>query len=195
MKSHIRGLFFTVLVVASVGCSVPIGPDNKEDETEARLLPLAVGSSWALESRSVSTDGQPRRDTLSVFGTARIEGNEYFLFGEEHAPQYLRTDERGRTMSFHQGVEKVLFWDITDSNSYEYPYGTGQARAYTVTIARGILVETLAGVFSNCVRFTFDDPGARDDRFSYTLAPGVGIVARDNEWWGEWVLAGRTLPD
>lgn len=181
-----------------LGCSTTVVPEQEADRSP--FFPLQVGSYWAFQSQIVDSFGNRYRDTLAVFGTANIDGHSYFLFGDDSAPMFLRINEEGHILSYRNGHEALWFdFNLETGATYEHPYGYpysrsyGGPRNYTVTVSRGIRVESPAGTFENCIRLYFDDPGARDDEHSYTFAHGVGIVERWGEWPGIRELSGYRL--
>lgn len=176
------------LAFLSTGCSLAVDSESgtTSDVPHSPYLPLQPGSSWTYQSENVDSFGNRWRDTLRVFGTARIDGEEYALFWTETSPFYLRADKRGRILRYSGGKEHVWL-DITqkDGATYEYPYMIGSSEhVYTVTVKHLATLETPARTFQNCIRFTFDDRGARDDVVSYTVARDVGIVERWTSWFG-----------
>lgn len=181
------------LAFLSAGCSLSGDSESgaKSGVSNSPYLPLQPGSSWTYQSENVDSFGNRWRDTLRVFGTARIDGEEYALFWTESSPFYLRADKRGRILRYSGGKEHVWL-DITqkDGAVYEYPYMIGSSeRVYTVTVKHLATLQTPARTFQNCIRFTFDDHGARDDEVFYTVAPDVGIVERWTSWFGTFRLS------
>jgi hypothetical protein len=165
--------------------------ENEQDieEPQSVYFPLQVGNMWAYQRTSGIG---VRVDTTRVFGTSEIDEQSYFLFSRPGAPQYLRADDRGRIWRRWRGVEQPwLIFDLDDGVSYRWP--NSRVGGYTVTVSRGIRIETPAGVFEDCVRLAFDVIGAVDEEFTYTFAPGVGIVHRWSPWRPDELLASYVL--
>jgi hypothetical protein len=86
----------------------------------------------------------------------------------------LRTDADGRVWGRTAGRDALLF-DPTLPDGAGYTWTRGDD-TYLVTVRRPVVGDVPAGRFENAVEFSFDIPEAFDDKFSVTLAAGVGVV-------------------
>ena len=175
----IRGVPVVTLVLLA-GCASGLEPEPIADE-EAKSLyfPLSVGNTWDFLHRD-----HERSFTVQdrIFGTAKLNDRQYYLFRRPRAPLYLRPDEAGNVWLYDDGEEsRWLLFDLPDGAIYMYPDST--ISSAKVTVARNLVVETPAGTFTDCIRLEFDIDGIADDAYSLTFAPGVGIVERNSIWF------------
>jgi hypothetical protein len=172
-------------------CSNFLGDENEHSISD--YLPLDVGNMWAYQSVETTDRGERWVDTVRVFGIAEIDGIEYALYDSESRPWYLRSGEPNRVMQLLPGgwsAQEVpwLLFDLEDGATYHYPGSNWEG--YTVTVSRGLQVETPSGVFHDCIRFDFYSESPFRDAFSYTFAPGVGMVAYETGHPRHYVLTG-----
>jgi hypothetical protein len=189
-------LLALLFLVPMASCSTmveEIGPDNEGEEPQSAYFPLQVGNRWTY--RKIT----PNRDIVTstrVFGTSEIDGYRYFLFDRPGSPDYLRADEQGNVWRYHRRQQRPWFlFDLEDGAIYMTP--DSSVSSYTVTVTRGIRIDSPAGTFEDCVRLEFDVVGAVDDEFTLTFAPAVGIVHRWSPWrpnevFMDYVLASGT---
>lgn len=179
---------FSTCMALSIGLGLLFGCDllgtSTEPGFEGRLLPLAPGNHWSLVSAHADSSG-PDTTRLRVLSTAEVNGRTYYalrgLTGEE--AMLVRDGENGHVYWRREGTD-VLWLDPSVRDDSTYAFGR-----FEVTVSTVDSVETPAGTFTNCLRFSFDIPEAADDEYSYTLKPGVGFVRRWGAWIGGWTLA------
>jgi hypothetical protein len=199
-----RHLFWVlaVFILATPLASCSTFGENETGQQIGTYFPLQVGNMWAYQTEETTDSGEHWVDTVRVFGTAEIDDDQFFLYGREGRPWYLREGEHNRVMRYHwagydpgRDIPWLLF-DLQDATTYSYP--DSSEWGYTVTVSQGLRVETPAGVFEYCTRFDFyrapPIENVLEDSFFYTLAPNVGIVAWGDEW-SHWNLTGFVLSE
>ncbi|MBN4056144.1 hypothetical protein JYT20_00310 [Rhodothermus sp. AH-315-K08] len=186
-----------VILLALLLASCSAFGGNETGAPIGSYLPLQVGNMWAYRSVDTTSSGQHWVDTVRVFGTAEIDGAHYVMYGGESRPRYVRTSGDSSVMEMAPlgwgalGEIPWLLFDLKDGSTYQYRKFAEWG--YTVTVSRGVRVETPSGVFEDCIRFDFYQAPPEEDAFSYTLAPGVGVVAHRPRSVGEFRLSGFTL--
>jgi hypothetical protein len=115
----------------------------------------------------------------SIFVTVQLNGITYYTWGDnQEFPIVIRQDENGRIYRRVNNEDKLWF-DFTGNHGDVYTWSNdGDDIKFTVTVRKNVSVMTYAGQFENCIEFHFDNPESRDDEFSYTFAPDIGIVKK-----------------
>jgi hypothetical protein len=152
------------------------------------FFPISLDNWWQLAAIDDSRpDVHPDTIDLPVYQFEEemtVAGNTYFRFSVEIIDSdTLRADVEGRIWSYAQGQERLLL-DFTAGHDSVYTYNPDylQDSEYQVQVLRDVTVETYVGTFEGCITFSFDIPEALYDEFSYTFAPGVGLVVISGDW-------------
>ena len=165
--------------------------------SSARQLyfPLDVGNLWTIVAPGSVDENFDPGDALSwtvereiiVNDTAYVVLSDSFLW---FTLDTLRVDQTGNVWARSRGVDRLLL-DFSAEEGSSYTFVDPQApdgHENQVKVTKGLSVEVYAGQFEDAVSFTFDDPGARDDRFEVTFAKDIGVVQMDREWGFDWEL-------
>jgi len=153
---------------------------------DSSCFPLEVGNQWIYQ-----TTGYPFADTAAVVDTQRISGKlyyavkqsyyEYVWFRKEDDKIFI-VDTVAIELDTSHVREYLLFDFAADSGkSWEVPLENESLicdYSGTITLeSRTDTVETPAGVFTNCIRFSRNVPCADAGIFKEWYAPGTGRVA------------------
>ena len=179
-----RHLFVIAAVIVSTG--TVLGQERDAIGT-ADYFPLGAADSWTYGFVVAPPDGPPETYSLgpvSVRGEVSVHDTTYVLLTIPSLfTDTLRTDAEGRVWGRIDGRDRLIL-DLTLADGATYSFEDPGAESCpsvgactsTVTVRRGLTVETLAGRFEDAVSFSFDNPQMMDDELLIALAPGVGVV-------------------
>ena len=156
-----------------------ISDDNKEVIAgDHNYFPLQVGNIWYYDypiPPSNPWDMKMIRDSLLINGLTYYVwtyGDSVDIFDT------LRTDQQHNIWKYHNGVDYLWFDFQKDSGAvYNFPpgdLGENESEKCKVYVETNFQVETPAGIFENCISFTFDVYQFKDEEMTYTFAENVG---------------------
>jgi hypothetical protein len=153
---------------------------------KTQLVTFQVGGHWMrAEARVVEErewiDGELAQVSLNYFALCARTENVY-MFGEEvdHYENGKVIDHEGSWMAGVDGAQPGLMMPGTFLLGARYHQEIArEAMDRAENVAMGVVVETKAGVFRNCVVVQETTPLEPDEEVLKVYAPGIGLIVDD----------------
>jgi hypothetical protein len=147
--------------------------ESDQSQEANRYFPMQIGNSWTYYEIGIEEPLAP----ITIIDSIRINGDLCFYYGvDKSRAQILCSDSLDRIWEYKDN-RKILWFDftLTEQDSYHYIFDD-TVLDYIVKASRNRLVQTDIGMLDSCIFFYFDDPDAVDEEYSYTFAPGIGLI-------------------
>lgn len=183
MKTH--SFIILILLISLINCTLDKNPIISSPDSD--YFPINVGNTWYYDPPTPQTNPWAMK-TIKGYLVQNNTAYYSWTYGEGvDIIDNIRADEQGNIWKLHNYYEYLWFDFTQDSGStyiYDLPESFGEnIYYYAVYVRKNIKTETPAGVFDNCIEFTFDIPQVTDEDKTYTFAPNIGLVRLQNNGW------------
>jgi len=154
--------------------------NNEISASDHTYFPLKVGNKWYYDSPTPPSNPWAMkmiRDSLFINGLTYYVwtyGDSVDIFDT------LRADQQHNIWKYHNGVDYLWFDFQKDSGAiYNFPpgdLGENESEKCKVYVETNLQIETPAGIFKNCISFTFDVYQVKDEEITYTFAENTGPI-------------------